>query len=99
MPREGLSSRGGGKRRLEPERTTSGARLAQARRRMGWSQRELAARWGRSESLVSKIEQGAKRLDSADDARLLADLTGVDVVWLLGLDGSDPRCAVTAAPR
>src|SRR2546430_1584156 len=41
---------------------------------MGWSQRELAARWGRSESLVSKIEQGVKRLDSVDDARRLADL-------------------------
>ena len=71
---------------MEPARSTSGARLAQARRRMGWSQRELAARWGRSESLVSKIEQGTKRLDSLDDARLLAGLTGVDVVWLLGLD-------------
>src|SRR6266446_6817672 len=55
---------------------------------MGWSQRELAAWWGRSESLVSKIEQGVKRLDSVDDARLLADLTGVDVVWLLELDGA-----------
>ncbi|TMK39236.1 MAG: helix-turn-helix domain-containing protein, partial [Actinobacteria bacterium] len=54
---------------LEPRGSTTGARLAQARRRMGWSQRELAARWGRSESLVSKIEQGAKRLDSLDDAR------------------------------
>src|SRR5438105_3877402 len=65
----------------------NGGRLAQARRRMGWSQRELAAWWGRSESLVSKIEQGVKHLDSVD-ARRLADLTGVDVVWLLGLDGA-----------
>src|ERR1700758_423809 len=80
--------RDGGSRRLEPGRRINGGRLAQARRRMGWSQRELAAWWGRSESLVSKIEQGVKRLDSVDDARRLADLTGVDVVWLLGLDGA-----------
>jgi transcriptional regulator with XRE-family HTH domain len=65
---------------------------------MGWSQRELAAWWGRSESLVSKIEQGVKRLDSVDDARRLADLTGVDVVWLLGLDGAGPGWRPAQSP-
>src|SRR6266513_4054026 len=65
---------------------------------MGGSQRELAAWWGRSESLVSKVEQGVKRLNSVDDARRLADLTGVDVVWLLGLDGAGSGWRPTQPP-
>ena len=44
------------------------------------------------------IEQGVKPLDSVDGARLLADLTGVDVVWLLGLDETGSGWRPTQPP-
>jgi hypothetical protein len=53
---------------------------------MGWTQRELAVYWDRSISYVQKIEQGVLTLDDLSTAQRLAGLTGVNVVWLLGLD-------------
>jgi ribosome-binding protein aMBF1 (putative translation factor) len=56
---------------------SAGERVRRARRRMGWTQRELAVYWERSVSYVQKIEQGVLTLDDVSAARRLAGLTGV----------------------
>jgi transcriptional regulator with XRE-family HTH domain len=66
---------------------------------MGWTQRELAVYWDRSVSYVQKIEQGVLGLDDVSAARHLAELTGVNLVWLLGLDEEQSGWRPAAAAR
>jgi transcriptional regulator with XRE-family HTH domain len=68
------------------DRTAQGRRIAQARRRTGLSQRGFALQIGRSESLISKLEQGERELNDLRLARAIADFSGVRMAWLLGLD-------------
>jgi transcriptional regulator with XRE-family HTH domain len=63
-----------------------GQRIGQARRRTGLTQREFALQLGKSESLISKLEQGERELNDVRLARAIAELAGVGVAWLLGLD-------------
>ncbi len=66
-----------------------GKRMRASRRRQGFSQADFASLIGRSESWVSKVENGTMKLDSLALARKIADLLGVEVAYLLVLDPPD----------
>jgi transcriptional regulator with XRE-family HTH domain len=51
--------------------------LISARRSVGWSQAKLAAKLGRAQTFVSKIELGERRLDLID-LLVWANALGVD---------------------
>lgn len=60
-----------------------GERLADARRRAGFTQAEAASRVGFSQSRVAKLEIGARRL-TLIDAAAFAEAYGVSVLDFLG---------------
>jgi ribosome-binding protein aMBF1 (putative translation factor) len=53
-----------------------GARLARRRRELGLSQVELGALVGRSESWVSQVERGVRRIDRLSVLQKLRDVLG-----------------------
>ena len=63
-----------------------GERIARARRRRGWYQRDLAAAIGMSESWVSQVERGVLALDSLETAEKIATELRLDVPHVLALD-------------
>ena len=58
-------------------------RVAAARKRLGWSQAELARRAAITPGGVSQIE-GGSRIPSADTLLRLAEALGLSTDWLLG---------------
>lgn len=56
--------------------------LAAARREAGLTQAEVAARLGKPQSYISKVEQGERRLDVVEFC-LLADALDIDASQLL----------------
>jgi transcriptional regulator with XRE-family HTH domain len=66
------------------ESTSSGRRVAKARRRKNWTQADLAVAMGRSVSWVAKIEGGHAPLDRRSVLDRLAVTLGVEVVELTG---------------
>ncbi|SDI48612.1 Helix-turn-helix domain-containing protein [Sinosporangium album] len=68
-----------------------GRRVAESRRRRGFSQLEFGARIGRSESWVSKVETGVIRLDSLTLAQTISDLLRVPLKHLIALDARTER--------
>jgi transcriptional regulator with XRE-family HTH domain len=53
-------------------------KLVQAyRRQRGWTQAELAERWGHTSGYVSQIERGIRKLDSASQVVRLADILDI----------------------
>lgn len=71
-----------------------GQRIAGARRDRGWTQAELAARVGLTQTAVSRIETGARAVGSLELAEL-AEALGVSVVDLLRA-GQRPILAIAA---
>lgn len=61
-----------------------GTRVRIARTASGLTQVEMAGFLGRSEHWVQDIERGRLALDRYSVISSIADLTDVDVVWLLG---------------
>lgn len=59
-----------------------GARVATARERAGFTQRELGERLGLSRSAITRIELGQRQLDALELAQL-ADTLGRSVEWFL----------------
>ncbi len=59
-----------------------GARVATARERAGFTQRELAERLGISRSAITRVELGQRQLDALELAQL-ADTLGRSVEWFL----------------
>ena len=59
----------------EPTRRSFGLLLAGLRRRVGWTQEELAALWGKSTPTIKRIEAGKSQPD-LDALRKLAELIG-----------------------
>ena len=57
-------------------------RLKQARRETGLHQREVAARLGVRQTLVSKMELGERRIDPIDLADF-AEIYGKPLTWFL----------------
>ena len=82
--------------------TVVGERIAAARRRRGWYQRDLAAAIGMSESWVSQIERGVLPLDSLEAAEKIATELRLDVPHVLALDVryqfAPPEAAVRPSP-
>ena len=76
----------------------AGQRIARARRRRGLSQAALAGLVGRSESWLSQVERGKRRIDSHIVLTRLAAALRVDIVDLTGhADDDTPRAAGLAA--
>jgi Zn-dependent peptidase ImmA (M78 family)/transcriptional regulator with XRE-family HTH domain len=71
-----------------------GERVADARRRKGWTQGELAARVGLTQTSVSRIETGGRTVSSLELAEL-AEALGVSVLDLLRA-GQRPLLAIAA---
>jgi transcriptional regulator with XRE-family HTH domain len=69
-----------------PEQTDMhiGARVRIARNAAGLTQLEMAGHLGRSEHWVQDVERGRLPLDRYSLITAIAELTDVDVVWLLG---------------
>jgi Zn-dependent peptidase ImmA (M78 family)/DNA-binding XRE family transcriptional regulator len=59
-----------------------GARVATARERAGFSQRELGERLGLSRTAITRVELGQRQLDALELARL-ADTLGRSVEWFV----------------
>lgn len=64
-------------------------KLVELRRRVGFSQEELADRLGVSRQTVSKWESG-QGLPNADNLRLLSRLYSVSIDWLLSNEDRPP---------
>jgi Zn-dependent peptidase ImmA (M78 family)/transcriptional regulator with XRE-family HTH domain len=71
-----------------------GERVADARRRKGWTQGELAARVGLTQTSVSRIETGVRTVSSLELAEL-AEVLGVSLLDLLRA-GQRPMLAIAA---
>ena len=71
-----------------------GERVADARRRKGWTQGKLAARVGLTQTSVSRIETGVRAVSSLELAEL-AEVLGVSVLDLLRV-GQRPMLAIAA---
>jgi len=71
-----------------------GERVADARRRKGWTQGELAARVGLSQTSVSRIETGVRTVSSLELAEL-AEVLSVSLLDLLRA-GQRPMLAIAA---
>jgi transcriptional regulator with XRE-family HTH domain len=67
----------------------AGQRVGRARRRRGLSQAALAGLVGRSESWLSQVERGKRRIDSHAVLKRMAEVLRVDVAELTELDGDD----------
>lgn len=66
-----------------------GQRIAAARRRRGLSQAVLAGLIGRSESWLSQVERGQRKVDSHTILIRLAALLHTDITELTGTDGDE----------
>ena len=64
-----------------------GERVQKYRRQKGWSQEQLGAMVGFSQSKISKIENGD--WDSLSDLKLIAKVLGVKLKELIDDDGDD----------
>jgi len=71
--------------------TTIGGRIREQRKAKGLSVAELAEKAGLSESMIEKLEQGARgqRIPAAT-AFVIADLFGCNVRWLVTGDADGP---------
>lgn len=71
-------------------------KIYSCRRKAGWSQEELAARLGVSRQAVSKWETGDAEPE-VSKLRLLSQVFGVSIDWLLSEDGGEADSENTAA--
>src|SRR6266516_5237949 len=69
---------------LVKEDLSVGERIAHYRRRRGMSQLVLAGRLGRSESWVSKVERGERRIDRLSVIQEVAKTLDVEPIALTG---------------
>jgi transcriptional regulator with XRE-family HTH domain len=70
-----------------PDREKRGRRLAEARRRVGLSQSQLATRVGLTSQTISLYERG-RIVPSAEMSLRIGDELGVSVRWLVTGEGS-----------
>lgn len=69
---------------MSQSRVAVGERIARARRRRGLSQAVLSGLIDRSESWLSQVERGRRRVDSYSVLNRLADVLHVDIEELTG---------------
>ena len=67
------------------------------RRQRGWTQEELAERWGHTSSYVSQVEGGRRKLDSASQVVRLADLLDIPSEKLEAIGKGLPQRKIKAA--
>ncbi|MFI0741408.1 helix-turn-helix domain-containing protein [Streptomyces sp. NPDC021100] len=79
---DGIRGHLGGTEERDAERRTFGARVAALRARRGLTQKELAARLGRTTSWLSQVERGIQPVNRLDVLHRLADGLGVSVAEL-----------------
>lgn len=66
------------------------------RKQRGWTQEELAERWGHTSSYISQIEGGRRRLDSASQVIRLADILDIPQEKLEAIGRGIPQRQVKA---
>ena len=83
VPKEGPSpppSRGPYNRhmaQIEPSPTTFGALVRAFRQQRGWTQQDLAERWGFTREYVSQIERGKRKLYGEESVLRLAEILDI----------------------
>lgn len=70
------------RKQTRAERVALASRLRDAREETGLSQRDVASTLGVTQSLVSDLESGQRRLDMAE-LKALAALYDKDMAWFL----------------
>ncbi|HEY3685761.1 MAG TPA: helix-turn-helix transcriptional regulator [Streptosporangiaceae bacterium] len=66
-----------------------GRRIAENRRRRGLSQSVLAGLIGRSESWLSQVERGKRRIDAHSVLLRMSEILGVDTAKLTASDAEE----------
>jgi transcriptional regulator with XRE-family HTH domain len=79
------------------DQDSTGQRLARGRRRRGLSQAVLAGLVGRSESWLSQVERGTRRIDSHTVLTKLAEVLRVPLEEITGPGGSEDAVRVYPA--
>src|SRR5260370_38908289 len=72
-----------------------GELLKAYRKQRGWTQDELAERWGHSPAYISQIENGKRKLDSAAQLVRLADILDVPEEKLEAIGRGIPARKIT----
>ncbi|MBE3565842.1 MAG: helix-turn-helix domain-containing protein [Thermogemmatispora sp.] len=75
-------------------KNTFGHLIRTYRRLRGWSQADLAQRWGYSREYVSQIERGKRKLDSLQQVLRLADLLDIPQDQLDAIGRGIPRRSI-----
>ncbi len=57
------------------------------REQRGWTQQELAERWGYARAYLSQIERGQRKLDSMTQVMRLADILDMGKIAFTGVQG------------
>ena len=66
------------------------------RKQRGWTQEELAERWGHSGAYVSQVERGKRKLDSAEQVIRLADVLDIPQEKLEAIGRGIPQRKIQA---
>jgi transcriptional regulator with XRE-family HTH domain len=75
-----------------------GDRVRKARQHIDMTATELSLKLGLSKTAVTYWEHGGRPRDLVDVAMKVADITGVDLMWLLAGDSSTRRCLCNQEP-
>jgi len=80
-------------RQVQPEELhNSFGKLVQAyRKQRGWTQDEVAARWGHTREYVSQIERGQRKLDRSDQVIRLAEILEIPAERLEAIGRGIPK--------
>src|SRR5579883_1229338 len=66
------------------------------RKQRGWTQEELAERWGHSRGYIAQVEAGRRKLDRYDQVSRLADILGIPTQKLAAIGRGIPERKITA---
>src|SRR5579859_7044027 len=83
---------------IEVGADTFGKLVRSYRKERGWSQEELANRWGFTREYVSQIESGKRKLQHADQVGRLADILEIPTERLEAIGRDVPSRGTPKAP-
>ncbi len=81
---------------LELSKNAFGKMVRSFREQRGWSQGELAERWGHTREYVSLIERGKRKLEKQEQIDRLADILEIPIERLAAIGKGAPPRRVTA---
>src|ERR1700737_1733437 len=81
---------------IEPSPTTFGGLVRAFRDQRGWSQQQLAARWGFTREYVSQIELGKRKLYGEESVMRLAEILDIPLERLQAIGKYVPHGARVA---